>query len=116
MGHALEKISHYTNEYDWVPARCLIPRFPDDPKSRFRDELDEETGKSKQLKTTGQWKSVKSLDTFWEMMAYRQECSSGRLTGFIWVVFDTQEEQARPDSASTALPTPNPSFDVSNPP
>lgn len=116
MGHALEKISHYINEYDWVPARCLIPRFPDDPKSRFRDELDEETGKSKQLKTTGQWKSVKSLDTFWEMMAYRQECSSGRLTGFIWVVFDTQAEQARPDSASTALPTPNPSFDVSNPP
>ncbi|KAJ0160566.1 Histone acetyltransferase [Colletotrichum tanaceti] len=116
MGHALEKISHYTNEYDWVPARCLIPRFPDDPKSRFRDELDEETGKSKQLKTTGQWKSVKSLDTFWEMMAYRQECSSGRLTGFIWVVFDTQAEPARPDSASTALPTPNPSFDVSNPP
>ncbi|KAK6212055.1 H3 K56 histone acetylation protein KAT11 [Colletotrichum tabaci] len=116
MGHALEKISHYTNEYDWVPARCLIPRFPDDPKSRFRDELDEETGKSKQLKTTGQWKSVKSLDTFWEMMAYRQECSSGRLTGFIWVVFDTQAEQTRPDSASTALPTPNPSFDVLNPP
>ncbi|KZL79305.1 h3 k56 histone acetylation protein kat11 [Colletotrichum incanum] len=116
LGHALEKISHYTKEYDWVPARCLIPRFPDDPKSRFRDELDEETGKSKQLKTTGQWKSVKSLDTFWEMMAYRQECSSGRLTGFIWVVFDPEAEQARQDSSSTALPTPNPSFSASNPP
>ncbi|GKT79605.1 H3 K56 histone acetylation protein KAT11 [Colletotrichum tofieldiae] len=116
LGHALEKISHYTKEYDWVPARCLIPRFPDDPKSRFRDELDEETGKSKQLKTTGQWKSVKSLDTFWEMMAYRQECSSGRLTGFIWVVFDPEAEQARQDSSSNTLPTPNPSFSASNPP
>lgn len=116
LGHALEKISHYTKEFDWVPARCLIPRFPDDPKSRFRDELDEEAGKSKQLKTTGLWKSVKSLDTFWEMMAYRQECSSGRLTGFIWVVFDTEAEQTRRDSASTTLPTPNPSFDASNPP
>ncbi|GKT41289.1 histone acetyltransferase rtt109 [Colletotrichum spaethianum] len=116
LGHALEKISHYSKEYDWVPARCLIPRFPDDPKSRFRDELDEETGKSKQLKTTGQWKSVKSLDTFWEMMAYRQECSSGRLTGFIWVVFDPETEQPPRDGASTALPTPNPSFKASNPP
>ncbi|KAK1573240.1 H3 K56 histone acetylation protein KAT11 [Colletotrichum navitas] len=116
LGHALEKISHYTKEYDWVPARCLIPRFPDDPKSRFRDELDEETGKSKQLKTTGQWKSVKSLETFWEMMAYRQECSSGRLTGFIWVVFDPEVEKVRQDNDSTALPTPNPSFSASNPP
>ncbi|KAK2059082.1 H3 K56 histone acetylation protein KAT11 [Colletotrichum caudatum] len=116
LGHALEKISHYTKEYDRVPARCLIPRFPDDPKSRFRDELDEEAGKSKQLKTTGQWKSVKSLETFWEMMAYRQECSSGRLTGFIWVVFDPEVEKECRDSASTALPTPNTSFDASNPP
>ncbi|KAK2040599.1 H3 K56 histone acetylation protein KAT11 [Colletotrichum somersetense] len=116
LGHALEKISHYTKEYDRVPARCLIPRFPDDPKSRFRDELDEETGKSKQLKTTGQWKSVKSLETFWEMMAYRQECSSGRLTGFIWVVFDPEVEKECGDSAATALPTPNTSFSASNPP
>ncbi|KAJ0299554.1 hypothetical protein COL5a_000078 [Colletotrichum fioriniae] len=116
LGHALEKISHYTKEYDWVPARCLIPRFPDDPKSRFRDELDEEAGKSKQIKTTGHWKSVKSLDTFWEMMAYRQECSSGRLTGFIWVVFDEEAEPVQNDSASATLPTPNPSFDASNPP
>ncbi|KAL0943235.1 DNA damage response protein [Colletotrichum truncatum] len=119
LGHALEKISHYTKEYDWVPARCLIPRFPDDPKSRFRDELDEEAGKSKQLKTTGLWKSVKTLETFWEMMAYRQECSSGRLTGFIWVVFDPEpekSEQPRRESALTSLPTPNPSFDATNPP
>ncbi|KAJ0383576.1 hypothetical protein COL922a_010228 [Colletotrichum nupharicola] len=119
LGHALEKISHYTKEYDWVPARCLIPRFPDDPKSRFRDELDEEAGKSKQVKTTGLWKSVKTLETFWEMMAFRQECSSGRLTGFIWAVFDPEAEKdelPRRESAASTLPTPNPSFDPSNPP
>lgn len=88
VGHPLEKISHYTAEYDWVPPRCLIPRYPDDPKSRFRGELDEEAAKWKQ--DMGSWKSVKSLDQFWEMMAFRQECSSGRLTGFIWVVFDAK--------------------------
>ncbi|KAF6818808.1 DNA damage response protein [Colletotrichum musicola] len=119
LGHALEKISHYTKEYDWVPARCLIPRFPDDPKSRFRDELDEEVAKSKQLKTTGLWKSVKTLEMFWEMMAFRQECSSGRMTGFVWVVFDPEaEKQSEPpvESMTKPLPTPTPSFDASQPP
>ncbi|KAG7116515.1 Histone acetyltransferase like protein [Verticillium longisporum] len=76
LGHPLERISHYTREYDWVPPRCLIPKYPDDPKSRYRDELDEESAKSKQLQTTGMWKGIRSLDQFWEMLAYRQECSS----------------------------------------
>ncbi len=57
-------------------------------ESRFWDELDEEAASSADMKKTGNWKSVKSLDMFWEMMAYRQECSSGRMTGFIWLVFD----------------------------
>lgn len=100
MGHPLERISHYTREYDWVPLRCLIPKFPDDPKSRFRDELDVEASKSEQ--DTGMWKSVKTLDQFWEMMAFRQECSSGRLTGFIWVVFDPQEGHHSTQSAASA--------------
>lgn len=88
FGHPLEQISHYSRKLDSVPPRCLIPRFPDDPKSRFRDELDEEAHQTKAMKSSGSWKSVKSLDMFWEMMAFRQECSSGRMTGFIWVVFD----------------------------
>ncbi|KAK0638514.1 histone acetylation protein-domain-containing protein [Cercophora newfieldiana] len=88
VGHPMDKISHYIAEYDWVPIRCLIPRYPDDPKSRFRDELDEEASKWKQ--DMGYWKSVKTLDQFWEMMAFRQECSSGRLTGFVWLVFDPE--------------------------
>ena len=92
LSHPLEHISHYYREFDWVPARCLIPRFPDDPKSRFRDELDEEAASSGAMQTTGSWKSVKTLEMFWEMMSFRQECSSGRMTGFIWVVFDDNVE------------------------
>ncbi|PTB69408.1 hypothetical protein BBK36DRAFT_1134197 [Trichoderma citrinoviride] len=95
LSHPLERISHYCREFDWVPPRCLIPRFPDDPKSRFRDELDEEIAKTKAMKTTGSWKTVKTLDMFWEMMAFRQECSSGRMTGFIWVVFDDLEDEPK---------------------
>ena len=94
LGHPLELISHYCREYDYVPPRCLIPGFPDDPKARFRDELDEEASKSAILQVGGSWKSVKSLDQFWETMAFRQECSSGRMTGFLWIVFDAVDYKA----------------------
>ncbi|KAJ3489462.1 hypothetical protein NLG97_g5994 [Lecanicillium saksenae] len=96
LTHPLERISHYTKEFDWVPPRCLIPRYPDDPKSRFRDELDEEAAQSGGMRKSGVWKSVKTLDVFWEMMAFRQECSSGRMTGFIWVVFDDEAQDGMP--------------------
>lgn len=111
LGHPLERISHYTAEYDWVPLRCLIPKFPDDPKSRFRDELDSEASKSEQ--DTGMWKSIKTLDQFWDTMAFRQECSSGRLTGFIWVVFDPKRSEETPQASTDrqSLPTPSTSFD-----
>ncbi|KAF4978682.1 hypothetical protein FZEAL_4976 [Fusarium zealandicum] len=108
FAHPFQRISHYYREFDWVPPRCLIPHFPDDPKSRFRDELDEEAATSAAMQTTGSWKSVKTLDMFWEMMAYRQECSSGRMTGFIWLVFDDQEEASATksnDSSQSTLPS-----------
>lgn len=135
LGHPTRLISHYCREYDWVPPRCLIPRYPDDPKSRFRDELDAEADrdKTRRLKETGAWKSVRTVDEFWDMMAFRQECSSGRLTGFIWVVLDPakSEEDAREsganstrdminsaqaDSQDTTMqtPTPSASFDSSS--
>ncbi|KAK4130361.1 hypothetical protein BT67DRAFT_221105 [Trichocladium antarcticum] len=95
VGHPLERISRHTRDLDSVPPRCFIPGYPDDPKTRFRDELDEEVSKQKQ--GIGAWKSVKTLGQFWEMMAFRQECSSGRLTGFIWLVFDP--ETSEPSSA-----------------
>jgi regulator of Ty1 transposition protein 109 len=109
----LERISPYTAEFDWVPPRCLIPRFPDDPKSRFRDELDEEAGQSSQFRTTGNWKSVRTLSTFWEMMEFRQECSSGRMTGFIWLVLDDldheKDQQIRTAQSSLEKPAEAPS-------
>lgn len=107
-GHPLERISHYTREFDWVPPRCLIPCYPDDPKSRFRDELDEEAAKMGHFRATGGWKSVRTLETFWDMMAFRQECSSGRLTGFMWIVFD--DDGATDTRKEAPLPTPNESF------
>ncbi|KAJ5737637.1 uncharacterized protein N7483_002762 [Penicillium malachiteum] len=75
-----------------APPRCLIPRFPDDPKTRFLTDLDDELPASTEgVESTthnGQWRSVKSLDQFWEMMSFRQECSAGRLVGFLWLVIN----------------------------
>ncbi|KIW39188.1 uncharacterized protein PV06_08984 [Exophiala oligosperma] len=62
--------------------RHLVPRFPDDPKARFLDDLDGDF-----VDDQGHWRSVKTLDQFWEMMSYRQECSAGRLVGFLWLIF-----------------------------
>lgn len=86
-----------------MPPRCLIPKFPDDPKARFHDELDEEVTQKRQ--GTGMWKSVRSLDQFWEMMAFRQECSSGRMTGFIWIVFDPRGTHTLGEVARAGTPT-----------
>ena len=88
------------------PERCLIPRFPDDPKARYVEELDDElpepTSHTQESpskgKHPGQWNSVKRLEQFWEMMAFRQECSSGRLVGFIWGVFQPSRKIVDGDS------------------
>lgn len=94
--HPLREISRHPNN---TPPRCLIPHFPDDPKSRFLDELDDEVTKG-QDSSSGHWRSVKTIEQFWDMMAFRQECSAGRLVGFIWIVF-TPKAQPKPTEAST---------------
>lgn len=75
-----------------APPRCLVPRLPDDPKTRFLIDLDDELPEPVEGEnappSTGHWKSVKSLDQFWEMMSFRQECSAGRLVGFLWLVIN----------------------------
>jgi regulator of Ty1 transposition protein 109 len=103
------------------PPRCLVPHFPDDPKARFLDELDEELpdrGTDAMVaqggtpsRSNGQWKSVKTLDQFWEFMAFRQECSSGRIVGFIWVVINPprpsipEEDEDMPSQQSSVHPS-----------
>ncbi|KAJ9604602.1 hypothetical protein H2200_010716 [Cladophialophora chaetospira] len=71
-----------------LPPRYLIPRLPDDPKARFLDDLDGES-----VDEGGNWRSVKKLDQFWEFMSYRQECSAGRLVGFLWLILS--QDRAR---------------------
>ena len=77
-----------------APPRSLLPRFPDDPKARFMQDLDDEAGLAEPAgvsvsparRKSGRWKNVRDLDRFWEAMEFRQECASGRVVGFIWVV------------------------------
>lgn len=115
IGHPLREISRHPND---VPPRCFIPHFPDDPKARYLDELDDEISKGRNSES-GQWRSVKSIDQFWEMMAFRQECSAGRLVGFIWIVFtpsspQTSTESVMADSQSTAVTVDNELWDTNS--
>lgn len=116
LSHPLERISHFAREYDWVPPRCLVPKFPDDPKSRFRDELDFEASKSAQYEEKGLWRSVPNMEQFWEMMTFRQECSGGHMTGFLWLVLEPHGWAQVNEIASPAdsLITPSTSFDGSS--
>jgi regulator of Ty1 transposition protein 109 len=104
-----------------APPRCLVPHFPDDPKARFLDALDDEiidvAPKESPTKrgSNGKWKTVRSLEQFWEMMSYRQECAAGRVVGFLWVVFtppglEEANDVKKPDFGLVPkldLPTPN---------
>ena len=107
-----------------LPERCLIPRFPDDPKARFVEQLDEElpdydeqiTEGPPSTRNVGRWRSVQNLEQFWEMMSFRQECSSGRLVGFLWAIFQpaslvggeeaVDEDERSCNPAQVTLPTP----------
>lgn len=108
-----------------LPERCLIPRFPDDPKARFVEQLDDELPdedsqqslSQSYLQRPGRWRSVRSIEQFWDLMSFRQECSSGRLVGFLWATFqpasllqpDATVEAKEPlqFAPETALPTPD---------
>lgn len=75
-----------------APPRCLIPRLPDDPKTRFLIDLDDELPHTVNVEDapliSGTWRSVRTLKEFWELMSFRQECSAGRLVGFLWLVIN----------------------------
>ena len=111
-----------------LPERCLIPRFPDDPKARYVETLDEELPiiETDDSETgllecaggvnAGRWRSIKSLDQFWEAMSFRQECSSGRLVGFLWALFqprgsisgDKNSNKPIPADSKNSSPLPTP--------
>ncbi|KAF2769163.1 hypothetical protein EJ03DRAFT_374693 [Teratosphaeria nubilosa] len=94
-GHPLRELAETRGISSAAPPRCLLPRFPDDPKARYIIDLDEEVGltftddaptDSPVKRRNGQWSVIKDLERFWEAMEFRQECSSGRMVGFLWVV------------------------------
>ncbi|KAH8151042.1 uncharacterized protein LAJ45_04743 [Morchella importuna] len=70
-----------------ITVREVIPHFPDDPKARFLDELGSDEARDKAKRGQG-WKNVRTIEQFWELMSFRQECSLGRCVGFLWVVLD----------------------------
>ncbi|KAI6829577.1 hypothetical protein KC340_g18247 [Hortaea werneckii] len=92
--HPLIELAEARGVPPTAPPRCLLPRFPDDPKARFMQELDDEIGLAENQPTTaspskrkaGFWNNIKDISRFWEAMEFRQECSSGRVVGFLWVV------------------------------
>ncbi|KAK5112283.1 hypothetical protein LTR85_011555 [Meristemomyces frigidus] len=97
-GHPLRELAEARGVSAAAPPRCLLPRFPDDPKARYMQDLDDEVGitedathSSPTKRRKGMWGSVRDLDRFWEAMEFRQECSSGRMVGFLWVVIPAQE-------------------------
>lgn len=111
-GNPLTELAAARGLPETAPTRCILPRFPDDPKARFMQDLDDEVGlvedagslalTSPSKQKSGRWKSINDLERFWEAMEFRQECSSGRVVGFLWLV-------VRPPQ--TESPTTQTSFD-----
>ena len=85
-------VSELVNSTEANP-RCLLPRYPDDPKGRFMDTLD--------LHLIGReidrWQDVHTVKEFWERMQFRQECCAGRMVGFIWLIFHQPMPPAEAD-------------------
>ncbi|KAK4501800.1 hypothetical protein PRZ48_007609 [Zasmidium cellare] len=130
-GNPLLELARARGIPEHAPPRCLLPRFPDDPKARFMQDLDEEIGINQDSQATvsptkkrsGRWNSVRDLDRFWEAMEFRQECSSGRVVGFLWLVISPKgsDDEAAPEVTTssqvdsqdslTSFSTPPPSSD-----
>ncbi|KAK3051088.1 hypothetical protein LTR09_007838 [Extremus antarcticus] len=109
-GNPLAELAEARRVPSDAPPRCLLPRFPDDPKARFMQDLDDEVGMAGESVTvspakkrkSGKWSSIRNLDRFWEAMEFRQECSSGRVVGFLWLVMRPQQSLTDEDAANGA--------------
>ena len=119
-GNPLIELAEARGIPETAPTRCLLPRFPDDPKARFMQDLDDEVGlvedagslaiASPSKQKNGRWKTINDLERFWEAMEFRQECSSGRVVGFLWLVARpplNSSQEDRPDFARDASPSKN---------
>lgn len=104
-----------------APPRCLVPRLPDDPKTRFLIDLDDELPGAAEgenanaTPSTGLWRSVKSLEQFWDLMSFRQECSAGRLVGFLWLVINPPGLVSSTGMASQTRRSANPTITANDP-
>jgi regulator of Ty1 transposition protein 109 len=120
-GNPLVELAEARGIPETAPTRCLLPRFPDDPKARFMQDLDDEVGlvedagslatASPSKQKNGRWKSINDLEQFWETMEFRQECSSGRVVGFLWLVVrpPLNSSQSQDNSREHAQEPPSPS-------
>ncbi|CUS07036.1 unnamed protein product [Tuber aestivum] len=86
-----------------VSVREVIPHFPDDPKARYLDELNGVAGSKdsgiggggKVKERAAGWRDIKTIEQFWELMSFRQECSLGRCVGFLWLVVEGIKKERR---------------------
>ncbi|KAK6440763.1 hypothetical protein LTR95_003013 [Oleoguttula sp. CCFEE 5521] len=106
-GNPLRELAVTRGLPETAPIRCLLPRYPDDPKGRFIQDLDDEVGLTEDTVTAspskkkhGVWLSVKNLQTFWTVMEARQECSSGQVVGFLWLVEGSHQTESRDVAAN----------------
>lgn len=106
----------------------MIPSLPDDPKTRFLEELvaDGEPTRSNGAPTSpSKAKTRKERDAadeeaerkrahaaltkipaeeFWERIGFRQECASGDVTGFFAIEATPQEADSAPTAITSSLP------------
>lgn len=91
-----------------VSVREVIPHFLDDPKARYLDELNGVAGSKdagaggggKVKERAAAWRDIKTIDQFWELMSFRQECSLGRCVGFLWIVVEGVKRERKMTTAS----------------
>lgn len=90
-----------------VSVREVIPHFRDDPKARYLDELNGVAGSKdagvggggKIKERAAAWRDIKTIEQFWELMSFRQECSLGQCVGFLWVVVEGIKKERKMTTA-----------------
>ncbi|WFD35939.1 hypothetical protein MCUN1_002810 [Malassezia cuniculi] len=108
----------------WFPAKRTlantIPVFPDDPMGRFINELASQAHEPGTARPSGVSQAERtalmerralertSIESYWEGLGFRQECSSGNIAGVFIVSFtgESSGERVAPSAQPHALPYP----------